>query len=141
AAVDGAPVACEAGPCGTAASLKEPVIVPDLTSDPRWVGAGWRTLVLEHGFRSVCSTPIISLSGKVLGTFAIYQREPVSPSESLRDLIARFTHIASIAIERMKNENDLRESARESRMLVDTIPGMVSSFSPSGEIEVLNHRM
>ena len=33
AAVNGAPVACEAGPCGTAASLKEQVIVSDLVSD------------------------------------------------------------------------------------------------------------
>ena len=74
-AVNGAPVVCEAGPCGTAASLKEQVIVPDLVSDPRWVGLGWRTLALEHGLRSVCSTPIVSLTGKVLGTFAIYQRQ------------------------------------------------------------------
>src|SRR4029450_3251319 len=68
-AVNGAPVVCEAGPCGTAASLKEQVIVPDLVSDQRWVGLGWRTLVLEHGLRSVCSTPIVSSTGKVSGTF------------------------------------------------------------------------
>ena len=80
--------------------MKEQVIVPDLVSDPRWVGLGWRTLVLEHGLRSVCSTPIVSLTGKVLGTFAIYQPQPGPPSAVLKDLIARFTHVASIAIER-----------------------------------------
>ena len=139
--VNGAPVACEAGPCGTAASLKEQVIVPDLASDSRWVGLGWRTLALEHGLRSVCSTPILSLTGKVLGTFAIYKREPEPPTALLRDLITRFTHVASIAIERTISERDLRERERESRMVVNTIPGLVSTFSPSGEIEILNHRM
>jgi len=140
-AVNGAPVVCEAGPCGTAASLKEQVVVLDLVSDPRWVGLGWRTLALKHGLRSVCSTPILSLTGRVLGTFAIYKREPEAPSAILRDLIARFTHIASIAIERANFENDLRERERESRMVVNTIPGLVSTFSPSGQIEILNHRM
>jgi PAS domain S-box-containing protein len=140
-AVNGARVACEAGPCGTAASLKEQVVVLDLVSDPRWVGLGWRTLALEHGLKSVCSTPILSLTGKVLGTFAIYKREPGPPTALLRDLIARFTHVASIAIERTISEHELQERERESRMIVDTIPGLVSTFSASGEIEILNQRM
>jgi PAS domain S-box-containing protein len=140
-AVNGAPVVCEAGPCGTAASLKEQVIVPDLLSEPRWVGLGWRNLVLEHGFKSACSTPIVSLAGAVLGTFAIYQRHPGPPSALLRDLIARFTHVASIAIDRAIRERELQERERDLRMIVDTIPGLVSSFSPSGEIEVMNQRM
>jgi PAS domain S-box-containing protein len=140
-AVNGVPVVCEAGPCGTAASLKEQVIVPDLLSDPRWVGLGWRTLALDHGLRSVCSTPIVSFLGKVLGTFAIYQREPAPPTALLKDLIARFTHVASIAIERAISESDLQERERESRMVVDTIPGLVSTFSTSGEIEIMSQRM
>ena len=76
-----------------------------------------------------------------MGTFAIYQREPGPPTALLRDLIARFTHVASIAIERANSESDLREREHESRMIVDTVPGLVSTFSTSGEIEILNQRM
>jgi PAS domain S-box-containing protein len=108
--VDGALVACASGPCGTATSLKAQVIVPDLASDPRWVGHEWRTLALAHGLRAVCSTPIVSLAGMALGTFAIYQREPGHPTPLLQDLIARFTHVASIAIERANNEATLKRS-------------------------------
>jgi formate hydrogenlyase transcriptional activator len=97
--------------------------------------------VLEHGLKSVCSTPIVSFLGKVLGTFAIYQREPGPPTALLKDLIARFSHVASIAIERAISERELQERERESRMIVDTIPGLVSTFSASGEIEILNQRM
>jgi PAS domain S-box-containing protein len=140
-AVNGAPVVCEAGPCGTAASLKEQVIVPDLVSDQRWVGLGWRTLVLEHGLRSVCSTPIVSSTGKVLGTFAIYQREPGIPSALLTDLIARFTNVASIAIERAISYHDLQERERESRLIVDSMPGLVALLSASGELEVVNRHV
>jgi PAS domain S-box-containing protein len=123
--VNGVPVVCEAGPCGTAASLKEQVIVADLVSDPRWVGLGWRTLVLEHGLRSVCSTPIVSLTGTVVGTFAIYQREPGPPSAPLKELIARFTHVASIAIERTNSEAEIRalkdQLYRENLVLRDEV--------------------
>src|SRR5262249_50976657 len=47
--VNGAPVVCEAGPCGTAAASKKQVIVSDLASEQRWVRLSWRTLVMEHG--------------------------------------------------------------------------------------------
>src|SRR5262245_58374298 len=57
--VDGARVAVESGPCGAAASLKEQVIVPDLAAETRWLGLEWRTLALEHGLTSACSTPIL----------------------------------------------------------------------------------
>jgi PAS domain S-box-containing protein len=109
-AVDGVPVQCDAGPCGTAASLKTQVIVPDLASEPRWVGAGWRKLALAEGLKACWSTPILSLAGKVLGTFALYQREQGSPTPLQQDLIAQFTHIASIAIERAQVEATLKRS-------------------------------
>jgi PAS domain S-box-containing protein len=140
-AVNGAPVASDAGPCGTAASSNRQVIVPDLVSDPRWVGLGWRTLVLDHGLRSVCSTPIMSSTGAVLGTFAIYQHEPGRPSALLTDLIARFTHVASIAIERQISHQHLQERERESRMIVDSIPGMVALLTASGDVEVVNPQL
>ena len=93
----------------------------DLVSEQRWAGLGWRTLVLEHGLRSVCSTPIVSLTGTVLGTFAIYQREPGAPSALLKDLIARFTNVASIAIERATSESEQKRADAEIRALKDQL--------------------
>jgi PAS domain S-box-containing protein len=60
--------------------------------------------------RAVWSTPIVSRSGEVLGTFAVYQRYPGSPTQIQQDLIAQFTYIASIAIERAKSDNAIRRS-------------------------------
>jgi len=140
-AVRGAPVAPEAGPCGTAASTNQRVVVPDLGADPRWVGLEWRTLVLDSGLRSVCSTPIVSSTGHVLGTFAIYQQEPKPPGPLLNELISRFTHVASIAIERSVTENELREREHESRRIVDTIPGLVATLTPTGQLEAVNQQI
>lgn len=93
-----------------AAFLKTQVIASDLASDTRWDAHGWRTLALAHGLRSCWSTPILSRAGQVLGTFAIYQKEPADPAPLQQRLIEQFTYVASIAIERAQSEVALRRS-------------------------------
>jgi signal transduction histidine kinase len=110
AALDDQPVTRTAGPCGMAASLNTQVIVSDIASDTRWDRDAWPALALAHDLRSVWSTPILSLAGTVLGTFALYQEEPGRPTVLHQALIEQFTHLASIAIERAQTEAALRRS-------------------------------
>ena len=46
----------------------------------------------------------------MLGTFCIYRRNPATPSAHVQELIAQITHIASIAIDRARNEAALKRS-------------------------------
>lgn len=69
-------------------------------ADSREANSGW-------------STPIHARDGQVLGTFAILQHEPASPTRVQLDLIAQVTHIASIAIERALNEEALNKARSE----------------------------
>ena len=110
APIDGAVLRDEIGPCAQAARLKTQVIAADIESDLQWKDSAFRTLALANGIKSCWSTPIYSLAGTVLGTFAIYQRTPASPTPLQLDLIAQVTHIASIAIERTQGEAALRRS-------------------------------
>jgi signal transduction histidine kinase len=110
APVEGLPVTIDVAPCGTAAVERTQVIVEDIDSDPRWRAAPYRNHVLTHGLRAVWSTPISSLDGGVLGTFCIYRRAAAIPSPHVQELIAQITHIASIAIDRARNEAALRRS-------------------------------
>src|SRR5229473_3823656 len=107
-AIDGAVIGPSTGSCGTAAYRREPVIVSDIATDPLW--ANYRDLALAHGLRACWSTPLLSSAGKVLGTFAIYYREPRSPSQQEHNVIERITHLVSIAIEREQAEETLRRS-------------------------------
>ena len=43
--------------------------------------------------------------------------------------------------ERKHAEDALRESERESRLVVDTIPGLVAAFTPAGEVEFVNRQV
>ena len=77
--VENMPVVHDVGPCGMAASLKAQVVVADLVADPRWRELAWRAAVMDFGLRSAWSTPILSRSGAVLGTFAMWHEQPGAP--------------------------------------------------------------
>jgi PAS domain S-box-containing protein len=107
-AIDGSVIGPSAGSCGTAAYHARPAIVSDIATDPLW--ADYRGLALAHGLHACWSTPILSSAGRVLGTFAIYYREPRHPTAPEHNLIERITHLASIALEREQAEEALRQA-------------------------------
>jgi PAS domain S-box-containing protein len=126
------------GPCQTAARDNVPVIMTDVASDTRWRN-GWRALAQKHGLRSCWSTPIVSQAGNVMGTFALYQREPGNPSALHLKLIEQFTNIASISIERAQRDDALRRSEarladaeRELQQTIDSLPILVATYRPDG---------
>ena len=86
-AIHGRPVDLYSGPCAMAAYLKQQVIAADVASDARWDACEWRALALAHGLRACWSTPVLSTDGQVLGTFALYSREPGSPTAQHQHLI------------------------------------------------------
>jgi PAS domain S-box-containing protein len=106
--IDGAFIGPSVGSCGTAAYLAEQVIVSDIATDPLW--SDFRDLALGHSLRACWSTPIMSSEGTVIGTFAMYYREPRSPSLGEQETIKHITHLAGVAIQRKLAETARRES-------------------------------
>ena len=111
-AIHGRPIDPEAGPCGMAAFLKQQVLVADVASDSRWA-SDWSTLATVHGLRACWSTPILSPEGTILGTFAVYWRQPGGPGPEHQNIIERMTHLASVAINRKRSEDALSEVRSE----------------------------
>jgi len=99
-AVDGAPIGPKNGSCGTAMYRGTPVIVTDIFSDPLW--DDYRDLTAGTGLRACWSTPIMSKRGKVLGSFAMYYRQPQAPTDAEARLTNVATHLASVAIEHQR---------------------------------------
>lgn len=112
-AVDGIEIGPSVGSCGTAAFTKQPVFVDDIAQSPLW--KNYNHLALDHGLRACWSTPILSGTGKVLGTFAAYYRTPRHATESERQLISNFAHLAAIAIEREQDTQKLNRQLDELR--------------------------
>lgn len=129
-AIDGVMIGPNAGSCGTAAYRGEPVIVSDIASDPLWVD--YRDLALGHGLRACWSTPIMSKQGEVLGTFAVYYREPRSPSRQHLQLIERAAHLVRITIERKRVGDALRQAENRYRSIVENAVEGIFQTTPEG---------
>ena len=110
-AVNGAPIGPKNGSCGTAMYRGKPVIVTDMLTDPLW--ADYRELAKLSGFRACWSTPIFTGQGKVLGSFAMYYPQPQAPTGSEARLTEVATHIAGIAIEHERAQNELLHTRSE----------------------------
>jgi hypothetical protein len=98
AALDGAEIGACAGSCGTAAYMGAAVFVNDIATDPRW--ADYKGLALPHGLRACWSIPILTRGRKVLGTFAMYHREPREPTVRDLMLVDLITQTAALVIDR-----------------------------------------
>ena len=118
-AIDGFVIGPNVGSCGSAAYRAEQVIVSDIATDPRWTS--FREEALTNSLRACWSTPILSLENRVLGTFAMYYREPRSPAPRHQDVIEQITHLASIAIQRKRAEEALRASEQLARGQVEAL--------------------
>ena len=95
--IDGSPIGPKHGSCGTAMYRGKPVIVSDISTDPLW--EEYRNFALAIGVAACWSTPIMSSKGKVLGSFAMYYREPRTPNDDERHLADVATKLAAEAIE------------------------------------------
>lgn len=102
------PLRAERCPIVTAATLNMPIICNNLSHESRW--SEWCKIALAYGFRGHCSMPITSSNIGIAGVLSVLHRnaEPFSPEQL--NLIGQFTHLASIAIDRVRAEAALKQS-------------------------------
>ncbi|MEO6844376.1 MAG: PAS domain S-box protein, partial [Ginsengibacter sp.] len=117
--LDGIPIGAKNGSCGTAVFRKERVMVPDIANDPLWENIS--DLPLSIGLKSCWSSPIFDKDHNVLGTFGIYSMQVRQPGKEELIQIDRATNLVRIALERYKNEIELKESEEKFRALVERV--------------------
>jgi len=108
-AIDGLEIGEGVGSCGTAAASGRTVIVEDVLTHPYWTN--YRDLAARAGLRACWSEPIVSGDNKVLGTFALYYREPRTPTPEEIEPIRQAARLAAIVIERTRQQEDLKLAA------------------------------
>lgn len=106
-----------AGSCGTAAFLKEMVVVSNIATDPRW--EKYKDLALDHGLKASWSSPIISRDGKVLGTFAMYFNEIKEPTDFDSQIVKDVIAAAALSIEHLQLIHHLEERTKETELLAN----------------------
>ena len=94
--VDGFPIGPQSLACGLAAGTGRAIITRDVIEDPRWTP--WLWLAKEFDYRACWSFPVGTSAGKILGTFAMYYKEPREATQRDLDLAATLTSAASLII-------------------------------------------
>ncbi|MCO6057990.1 PAS domain S-box protein [Pseudomonas sp. MOB-449] len=135
-AVDGIGIGSNAGSCGTAAYRRQLVVVEDIDADPLW--DNYRHLARPNGLRSCWSFPLISHHGQILGTFAMYHRQPQAPSDEQIKRLATSAQLAAIAIGRALDREQLQESEQRFRSMFTFNPDPVFSFDLQGAFQSMN---
>jgi len=136
-AINGGLIGPRAGSCGTAAYRREPVIVSDIATDPLW--EQYRHLAMAHGLSACWSTPIFSTTREVMGTFALYCRQPGNPTPQQQNVIQQMTHLAAVAIERTRAEEALRRSETRFEGILEIAEDAIISVDSSQSIVLFNH--
>jgi len=131
------------GSCGSAAFLKQRVIVSDIATDPLW--AENRDVALSFGLRAAWSQPLLSKNQEVLGTLGMYYSEPRTPSETDLRLIEGAGHVAVIAIEGERAQaaltrafDEIAKSEAELRTIIDAIPQLIIAIGTDGNFLYAN---
>jgi PAS domain S-box-containing protein len=116
-AIDGIEIAPDVGTCCAAAARGEVVVTRHIATDPGWTLL--KHLPLELGLHAAWSMPILSSSGRVLGTFGTYfpeAREPIAHERTLIEVLAR---TAALAIERQQADEAMDVSTSRHRFLAE----------------------
>lgn len=99
-----------------------------------------RVLVVEAFTRSIVSgSPyeIVQRLRRSDGVYLWFQNNGFPLHDASGDIL-RWCVLLTDIDERKRTEDALRESEREARLIVDSIPGFIAAFAPDGELEFVS---
>lgn len=137
-AVEGVETGPLVGSCGAASFLGTRVVVEDIQTHRNW--EAYRDLAARAGVRACWSEPIVTAGGEMLGTFAMYYGEVRAPEPEELEFIETTAHLAGIAIERNRIDDQRRESERRFRALFNQRGELAGFITPDGTVTDANAR-
>ncbi len=120
---------------GWIAREKKAHLTNDVMTDPRVNDKAWAQ---STGMVAFAGYPLL-VEDRLIGVVALFARRPLS--ESVLDTLASVAGTIAQGIERKRAEHALREREREARLIVNSIPGLVATLTPAGEMESVNEQV
>ncbi|WP_339878385.1 EAL domain-containing protein [Pseudidiomarina gelatinasegens] len=137
-ALQNIPIIDGVGACGTAAALKQPVIVEDMHRDTRF--ELFTTLVEHYKLRAAWSIPVFAPGDKhLLGTFALYSSQARAPTDAELKLIERSRDLISLVITQHNDRMERERSEQHALSLFTHNPEAVFTLDREGRFMSLNN--
>jgi diguanylate cyclase (GGDEF)-like protein len=119
-AIDGVALGAHAISCASTVTVGARVIVEDIASHPDWQAMGELTRRAQLG--ACWSQPVRGASGRLLGSFSIYQRAAAYPSPANVVLMEQAAQLTGIAVEQAQAGAALRAGEERFRSLYNHAP-------------------
>lgn len=132
--IDGLKPGPGVGSCGTAVFSRSSVMVSNIATSPLWTP--YQDLAELAGVQACWSEPIFAPDEKVLGTLAMYFRNPQVPTNYDLELMKTIAHLAEIAIVRAREHELLLKSEIRYRSLIQSTAATVWTTGPDGNFVV-----
>ncbi|GAA4230504.1 hypothetical protein GCM10022291_00840 [Postechiella marina] len=124
------------GSCGTAAFVKKPIIVSDISKDKLWIN--YKDLAAQYNLNSCWSLPIFSKNKEILGTFAIYSKSVNNPSIDDIQELNFAVKLAHIAIEKFRASEEIKKRDESYKALIDQANDSIITYTLDGTIHQFN---
>lgn len=137
-ALQNIPITVGEGACGSAAALREPVIITDTQHDPRF--HDYRELITELNLNAAWSYPVFSpFDRRLLATFALYSVQSRDPTPEEERLITRSCDLISLVIAQHQERYERLWSEQQTRSLFQHNPEAAFTLDLDGTIISANH--
>lgn len=105
-------------PCAETVATGCAVLVADVEADERWANTRWGERVCHYGQRQCRTTPIFDAARRVCATFVLFSPGRDNPALADDDRNETAASLASIAINRARDEAELRRKEERLRLAV-----------------------
>lgn len=136
AAIDGMAIAEGVGACGTAAALRERVVVEDGFHHPYW--AAFHDLARRCGFAACWAEPILGPDGELFGIFGVYHQMPATPGDGDLALLAQTSQLAGLVIAHQRGATRLERSLETFRGIFNSVSEALFIQAEDGSFLDLN---
>ena len=127
------PIGPDSASFGCAAFQRELVVSEDISSDPRW--SAFSIAAQAEGLRACWSSPVMTTSGELLGTFGTYYRTPCTPSETSKRRLRQAAALVALALIRDRDATSHRTLSEWHRSLFVNHPDGVYEFDLKGRLK------
>jgi PAS domain S-box-containing protein len=118
---------------GLIAQERKAHLTNDVPHDP-WIGQDW---AITEGINSFAGYPLV-VEDRIVGVMGMFSREVLG--KSTLDTLAVIADGIAQGIERKKAEEKLRQSEKQLRDVIETMPAMAFTLLPNGSTEFVIHR-
>ncbi len=123
---------------GRSAGSKQITAVSDTLQDEGW--APLHDWCMEHGIRACVAAPVLSPHHETLGTVVMYFDEPLVPGSDDLELLPLVTHVAGIAIERQRHEEELKRTVALVTSTLESTADGILVVNNDGRVVRFNQR-